>query len=64
MVAQRAAFIFGWRRPDDVSHGTDEEIGTSRLYTTAVGIKVHVTHRLPTAQATQYEILAIRMYHI
>lgn len=64
MVAQRSSFVLRWRRPNNVSHSADEQVGATGLHSTAVGIEIDMAHRLPTAQTAEDEIFAIRVDHI
>lgn len=50
--------------PYYVGDGPDEQVGTAFLHSAAVGVVVHVSHRLPGAQTAQYEIFPVRMDHV
>jgi len=50
--------------PNDVGDGTHEQVGAALLHSAAVRVVVHVAHRLPSAQASQYEVLSVGVDHI
>lgn len=64
MIAQRSAFALLRRRPNDVGDRADEEVRTAGLHAAAVRVEIDMPHRLPAAEAAEYQILAVRVNHI
>lgn len=50
--------------PNDVRHSSDENIRATSLHSSTIGIEINVTHWLPRAESSEYQLFTIAVYHV